>query len=247
MIGIMMPDVVGTDEVLTVKAAFDPPSGQYICIVDCLPHAWQRRVSVIAGEVVHDLRSALDHLAWELVLSHSGTPTQRDARKVQFPIRKKRQEWSSEYTVTNMDPANGALLEPEQPFSSSSNPDSHPLAILQDLSNHDKHRVLNSVLVRPFGFSLNNDGTVDGIRVTYDFGSASPRLAVGSELVRVGGLPLGLEDKVSRASSVIPLVLLPHHTDPVFTAIDANTVQQSLNARLNALTDTVEQLVGLFV
>ncbi len=80
-----------------------------------------------------------------------------------------------------------------------------------------------------------------------DFGSASPVIEEGSELVRIGGLPPGLEDKVSHASSIVPLVLLPHNTDSTFTGLDENTVQQSLNARLNRLTDYVEQTVDLFV
>ena len=32
------------------------------------------RWGVMAGEIVHHLRSALDHLAWQLVLDGGGTP-----------------------------------------------------------------------------------------------------------------------------------------------------------------------------
>lgn len=243
---IMAPDVAGVDAIATIKAVFDPPSGKYICTVDHIPSTWQTRVSVIAGEVVHNLRSALDYLAWQLVLNYSGNLSDKDARKVQFPIRKNQKDWSSDYTVSMIKPTNASLLQSRQPFSSQSDVDSHPLTILQDFSNRDKHRILNSVLARPLGFSLNNSDTVEGIQVSYDFGSASPVLTVGSELVRVGGLPPNLEDQVSQASSVLPLVLLPHHTDVPFTKLDEDTVQQSLIARLNTLSDYVEQTVDLF-
>lgn len=243
----MAPDAVGVDAIATIKAVFDPPSGKYICTVDHIPSTWQTRVSVIAGEVVHDLRSALDHLAWQLVLDHSGKLSDKDARKVQFPIREKQKDWFSDYTVSMIKPANASLLEPRQPFSNQSAIGSHPLTILQDFSNQDKHRILNSVLVRPFGFSLDDSDTVEGIQVSYDFGSASPVLTVGSELVRIGGLPPNLEDQVSQASSVVPLVLLPHHTDVSFAKLDEGTVQQSLIARLNTLADYVEHTVNLFL
>lgn len=243
---IMAPDAVGADAIITIKAVFDPPSGKYICIVDHIPSTWQTRVSVVAGEVVHDLRSALDHLAWQLVLDHSGSLSNKNAKKVQFPILKKQKDWSNNYTVSMIKSANASLLVPRQPFSSQSAIDSHPLAVLQYFSNQDKHRILNSVLVRPLGFSLNDSDTVESIQVSYDFGSASPVLTVGSELVRIGGLPPNLEDQVSQASSVFPLVLLPHHTDVSFTKLDEDTVQQSLIARLNTLSDYVEQTIDLF-
>src|ERR1700687_47569 len=40
------------------------------------------RWGCIVGEVVHNLRSALDHLAWQLVLANGGTPN----RATEFPI-----------------------------------------------------------------------------------------------------------------------------------------------------------------
>lgn len=39
-------------------------------------------ISVIAGEIIHDLRSALDHLAWQLVDAHSG----KLGRRIQFLV-----------------------------------------------------------------------------------------------------------------------------------------------------------------
>ena len=62
-------------------------SGPYFTVgaYDPATHAWEQRVriaepppprlGVIVGEYVHDVRSALDHLVWQLILLDGGTPT----------------------------------------------------------------------------------------------------------------------------------------------------------------------------
>jgi hypothetical protein len=53
-----------------------------------MPDEWRVRVAVILGETVHNLRSALEQLAWQLVISHSGRPKGPKLKtRVEFPIK----------------------------------------------------------------------------------------------------------------------------------------------------------------
>lgn len=62
----------------------DPKTGDLVYKISVQPHAPKglRDLSVIVGDVVHNLRSALDLLAWQLVEANSGTPGDSTA----FPV-----------------------------------------------------------------------------------------------------------------------------------------------------------------
>lgn len=54
----------------------DPKFGDLVYYIEVKPHAAEglRDLSLITGDAVHNLRSALDLLAWQLVEAHSGKP-----------------------------------------------------------------------------------------------------------------------------------------------------------------------------
>jgi hypothetical protein len=92
------------------------------------------RLSAIAGDAFHNLRSALDHI---------GVAVTQDERAY-FPIV----TTADAVRVRELDkllaklPSDVAsILREAQPYLSS-NPESHPLALLQRLDNTDKHRAL---------------------------------------------------------------------------------------------------------
>ena len=96
-----------------------------------------------AGDCLHNLRAALDHLAWELVIEAGNTP--RTARPAtQFPILTKRREKNGEVLPAVIHPgvskAAEALVERLQPYNAGGDPTQHPLAVLNQLENIDKHR-----------------------------------------------------------------------------------------------------------
>lgn len=93
-------------------------------------------LSVLVGEVVHQLRSAVEHVAHGLVLSNGGEPT----RKTAFPVHRTRPAQlkidggvASEALV---------LVDGFQPYQAP-NPSEHPLHVLNRLWNIDKHRALH--------------------------------------------------------------------------------------------------------
>jgi hypothetical protein len=99
------------------------------------------RIGVLCGDVVHNLRSALDHLANALVVANGGAPKEGSGG-TQFPIHV-----GGGVSVAHR-PGPGAsasamwILEKVQPGDITD-----PLAVLNRLSNVDKHRTVNVLIV----------------------------------------------------------------------------------------------------
>lgn len=124
----------------------DAQTGEYVLSVRDLPAmdpAWSLQV----GDVVHNLRSALDHLAWQLVILDGGEPTE----KTQFPVRKSALNAKGELAHTQLRPAVSNpdildALEAVQPYigpeGQPANYAENPLWRLNRLDITDKHRLL---------------------------------------------------------------------------------------------------------
>jgi hypothetical protein len=116
--------------------------------------------SIVFGEAVHNMRSALDHLVCHLIERESRQPTNSTA----FPIFhtrgrwqsrvERRQRWYQIWRKTGGGPLGGfsrdspawALIERHQPYKRGKQAKDHPLFQLEDLWNRDKHRTLNPIL-----------------------------------------------------------------------------------------------------
>jgi hypothetical protein len=114
--------------------------------------------SLLAGEAVQNLRSALDHAVYALVKN-------RNRSRCQFPIFLD----PCEFQVRGRPMIAGApkpiqtLIEKTQPYQlMPTRPELHPLAFLNRLSNRDKHRVLNTVAT---AVQFQWIGLGDGIRI----------------------------------------------------------------------------------
>ena len=92
------------------------------------------------GDCLHNLRSALDYLAWELVLAAGQTPNDR----TEFPIFSEPLKYSKAASIrlTGVSPAPLATVEALQPYHNGQSFADHPLWILHRLSILDKHRSL---------------------------------------------------------------------------------------------------------
>lgn len=129
------PDQRGALKVFTYQNVRHPPA----------------RFGVIAGEAVHDMRSCLDHLVWQLVLRAGNRP---DARN-QFPIcflkkatkpKEKRAAWNREWPdrLKGVASPHIALIESAQPYKRRRGPKGHELSLLTSLWNTDKHRIVHT-------------------------------------------------------------------------------------------------------
>jgi hypothetical protein len=100
------------------------------------------RMAAIVGDIVHNLRSALDYVAWQLVDANRGNP----GKHTSYPICSTPEKFELSGRAALYRATESAILavRTSQPFTVDP-PDTHPLAILEELDNHDKHRLLHVI------------------------------------------------------------------------------------------------------
>ena len=120
-----------------------------------IPIEW----SIRSGEILYNLRSALDYIVWQLVLTNEETPT----RYTQFPILDKEADWTNRQTerslrgVASKHKTTIRFLQPFNPFlqlrvRGEIRPfNAKVFRTLHELCNVDKHRHLNLILTWTYG------------------------------------------------------------------------------------------------
>lgn len=108
------------DEIFKVKIRAEPP----------------KQWGVILGDVLHNLRSALDLLAWQLILANGGTPDKRTA----FPVSDTAEAFRSGGLgkIEGISPRSRELLKAVKPYKGGC----EPLWWLHQLNIEDKHHLL---------------------------------------------------------------------------------------------------------
>ena len=99
--------------------------------------------SLIIGDCLHNLRSALDSLVYTLAIANHGSPLSKDiAKKMQFPMTKDCDGFrSSKWRIRDIPDGAQAEIEGLQPYNRRQNYARDPLWVLNELSNIDKHRL----------------------------------------------------------------------------------------------------------
>ena len=116
---------------------------RYVCRLEGAP-TLPPEFTTVVGDCLHNQRSALDHLAWQLVLRDGGVP---DRRRTQFPILLKEPSEGVKVAGGVSEGTVERLVE-LQPFTwakrgtSQESAELSPLAVLRRLNNVDKHRGL---------------------------------------------------------------------------------------------------------
>lgn len=138
---------VRVDEFLAMEpygytVAADPRTGDNVVVAtvkDRPPLVW----GVIIGDVVHNLRSSLDHLVYQLIVLNGDTPDRRS----EFPIFSsvKEYEASGEAKVKKVAPAAQKIIKKLVPDPTKGSVDDHPLWLIHELNRLDKHQVLTVV------------------------------------------------------------------------------------------------------
>jgi hypothetical protein len=98
------------------------------------------RISVITGEIIHHMRSSLDHLIHALVIHNGGKPTFQH----QFPIcttEKAFKQACERGQIKNVGANARRLIHSVQPFTTPT-PDDTILFVVSQYDNTDKHRLL---------------------------------------------------------------------------------------------------------
>lgn len=96
---------------------------------------------IVLGDLIHNLRSALDHMIWQLVLANNRTP----GRNNQFPIYSHKPSPDAYGACVKgvADPAK-AKIRKLQPYMRPQRPEPEPLEIIGFLSNIDKHQTIHA-------------------------------------------------------------------------------------------------------
>lgn len=155
-----------SDEGRTLTVTFEftnlPPSSEW---------------SLILGDAIHNLRSALDSLALDLARMGSVNPEQE--KYVYFPICNTQKCWKTAVEKSLKTVAQDALdiIHHFQPFTRNK-PNSSALLLLNQLSNRDKHRAAIDIVDKVKSIGL--DGTK--IRFIKPSPDARVRIAMPSRL-----------------------------------------------------------------
>jgi hypothetical protein len=201
------------------------------------------RFAVMFGDVIHNLRSALDHLAWQLVLANGSNPT-----GIGFPIftsEKEFESWKWPAKLQRMCAADAALVKELQPFDGRVGPHFEALAWVNSQSKIDKHQ-----LVRPVFFAVTNiDYRIATIPpgVPVEIEVVAPervRLEHDAELARFGPLrPLVQPDPADFGGDQRPKLDVYVGMEPLLEPVFGEGLRASF---LGPIADDVRAIVGLF-
>lgn len=149
-----------------VVTKFDPNTGEKVLNLKILKEPKNPEWGLLLGDMVHNLRSALDHLVWQLVLLNGEKPR----RQNQFPIiGTKNEYWEipvnrsesvRDRMLSRVSDDHRAFIDIVQPFNAGNDPTGTALAVLSWISNTDKHRVVHA------GFVLTEEPSEDLFDVT---------------------------------------------------------------------------------
>jgi hypothetical protein len=124
--------------------------------------------SLVIGDIVQNLRGALDHLAYSLAVKNSGLLSEKEARRNQFPIIGDEsengglgagpQKWRDNalpQMIQKLSPQAQAVIEGLQPFKTGASFKDHLLWRLNELVNCDKHRFIIVAAAQGAGINWN--------------------------------------------------------------------------------------------
>jgi hypothetical protein len=196
-------------------------------------------IGLIVGDFLHNLRSCLDYLVWQVVRSN---PPHTPSRRNMFPICQSQSAFDEQVKRRRLD---GVPLEAVgvvkslQPFDSPE----HPLALLDELYNADKHRDLNLAIFVASDMDvvhLRNDEVV--MRTILGGEDVRNGAVYGGITISLDAVPSGLKmEVVGRAAAFIAFKDLASQGDEPLPVV------QTLEEMLSLLVNSVVPRFRLFV
>lgn len=126
-------------------------------------------LALIFGDMLYNLRAALDYITWQLVLANGGQP----GRHTSFPCVSDPAKWNdaAARTLRDIDQLWVAEIAKLQPFdpSHTGDPEHHPLALLDQANNLCKHRLLPVTLMSAGDAGHKIDGLTPGAKMDFFF------------------------------------------------------------------------------
>ena len=119
--------------------------------------------SIIAGEVVYHLRSALDHVIFELIRANRREPSGENM----WPVLSQERESILKTKIKGVSTTAFKLIESHQPYNLGTSYKEHPIWRLNKLHNWDKHNFLiRTFVARPHGLVfewIDSKGKLTGV------------------------------------------------------------------------------------
>lgn len=219
----------------------DTTTGEHVLYVSYLPDlsAAFVRISLLLGDILHNLRSALDHMTYQLALWNTRRKIMWP-KLVQFPIVDEPSDFDRaiKKELREIDPVHRKVIERFQPYNRiaegiSIGPYFHSFAVLRDLSNTDKHRLLNPIMIPPtsLGPSVSGESFLLFIVAAMETSGTPMKFA-----------PIELGTEVARAELLdgisVPEKETVGYIQPVISFLEGWPVNHVIN-RIAALTDSI--------
>lgn len=139
------------------------------------------RFSAIVGDFVHNMRSALDNLVYDLADAHTGVGnlTQRQIKDLAFPMWNKPPKADEERArIGPLKPEARAFIKEAQPHTRGDESSAYLPWILHDLSVKDKHRFPHLGVLHPERISFFKPGTSGFIVAESTWGTLEGRAEI---------------------------------------------------------------------
>jgi hypothetical protein len=143
-------------------------------------HEW----ALVVSDAFHQFRAALDNLVYALHVAHSGSPHAGAAHKIAFPIYTIPEEFDERgvKNIAGVHPDARAFIRRAQPYNRRDRPEFHPLAVLAEFNNRDKHREPHLAMVVLDTLTMTN---VDNWPIARTWVSNAPIAEDGAFLARI--------------------------------------------------------------
>jgi hypothetical protein len=141
------------DPLLRFRVQYEPKRHGFAVVVEqveSLPPIWGLNL----GDVAHNFKSSLDHLAWALVRRGRTPPdtlTWEQRRDIYFPVYDKRTTFDKKLPrkLPGVRLADIAKVRRRQPYHYTTRRPMHLLVILTNINNGDKHRTIQPMWAQP--------------------------------------------------------------------------------------------------
>jgi hypothetical protein len=203
-----------------------------------IPACW----SIILGEFLYDLRSALDHLVYDLsgAMPHTEFPIYAEIQRF-FETRRKHKrhgftDRSGVYKLRGIsnDPA-WFVIEKMQPYNAE-NPKGTALWGLHELNNIDKHRTLHLCRRRPLYATLETDRP-------FTFSESEVRIPESLEHRAVVGRLRGVDSEVNVKYHFASYITFDEGEVPAIVGARVDVVCELFISQVNLVVDKIESLV----
>jgi hypothetical protein len=144
-------------------------------------------IGLILGDALNNYRASLDHLAWAIV-NMTGSP--RKPKQVYFPITQSPEVFASEILrkLPGVSALFASMVKLHQPFQNGAQIVEHPLFILDDWNNADKHRAVHVTAAYSQELKIHVPEDFPNFRVfTREINRSFAYLLPGTELIRIYG------------------------------------------------------------